>query len=311
MPTRLSLDALAALDAIDSRGSFAAAAKALHRVPSALSYTVNKLEDDLGVRLFDRSARKAVLTPAGRELLEEGRQLLALAGDLEFRVRHVARGWEVELRIAVDNLVPAETLLELVPEFDRLKTGTRLRFFYEVLGGTWDALVSGRCELAIGAGGEPPSLSGFSVREMSRLKFLFCVAPGHPLAKLPEPLKPAQIFAHRAVAVGDSSRTGVPRSSGLMTGQETLVVPDIAAKVVAQRRGLGVGYLPESLAREEADAGRLLIRRVAEPKHEATQYVAWRTSNKGKALAWWIEHLNEKTCSRALARQRVTRVDAG
>jgi DNA-binding transcriptional LysR family regulator len=146
---------------------------------------------------------------------------------------------------------------------------------------------------------------------MNRVRFLFCVAPGHALASVPEPLKPTQIFAHRAIAVGDTSRAGAPRSTGLITGQETLVVPDIAAKVVAQRLGLGVGYLPESLARDEAGAGRLLIKRVAEPKQEATQYVAWRTSNKGKALAWWIERLNEKTCSRALARQRVTRVSAG
>jgi DNA-binding transcriptional LysR family regulator len=309
MSVRLSFDALTALDAIVRQGSFAAAAKELHRVPSALSYTIQKMEDDLGVRLFDRTARKAELTHAGRELLEEGRQLLALAGDLEFRVRQVAKGWELELRIAVDNLVSAESLLDLVRDFDRMKTGTRLRFSYEVLGGTWEALLSGRCDLAIGAGGEPPSLSGYSVREVNRVRFLFCVAPGHPLAKAPEPLKPAQLFAHRAIAVGDTSRQAAPRSTGLLQGQDTLVVPDLAAKVAAQRLGLGVGYLPEPIARDEAEAGRLVIKRVAEPKHEAVQYVAWRSANRGKALAWWVERLDEKTCSRALSRQRVTRVE--
>lgn len=310
MQLRLSLEALSALDAIDRHGSFAAAAKALHRVPSALSYTVQKLESDLGLAIFDRSGRRAVFTPAGRELLEDGRQLLAFAGDTEFRARQVARGWEVELRVAVDMLVPAETLLEHVAGFDALRSGTRLRFSYEALGGTWDALLGGRCELAIGAGGDPPALSGYSVREMNRVRFLFCVAPGHALARAREPLSPAQIFAHRAVAVGDTSRTTVPRSSGLLTGQETLVVPDFAAKVAAQRMGLGVGYLPEALARDEAAAGRLLVRRVAEPKHEAVQYVAWRTANRGKALAWWIARLDARTCTRALARQRVTRVAA-
>lgn len=308
MSLRLSLDALAALDAIDRHGSFAAAARSLHRVPSALSYTVQKLESDLGLRIFDRSARRARFTPAGRELLEDGRQLLALAGDAEFRARQVARGWEVELRVTLDMLVPAETLLEHVAAFDALCTGTRLRLSYEALGGTWDALLGGRCELAIGAGGEPPALSGYSVREMNRVRFLFCVAPGHPLARAREPLKPAQIFAHRAVAVGDTSRNALPRSSGLLLGQETLVVPDFAAKVAAQRLGLGVGYLPEALARDEAAAGRLRIRRVAESKQEAVQYLAWRTSNRGKALAWWIERLDAATCTRALARQRVTRV---
>jgi DNA-binding transcriptional LysR family regulator len=308
MTLRLSLEALAALDAIERRGSFAAAAAELHRVPSALTYTVQKLEADLGAKLFDRSGRRATLTAAGRELLHEGRQLLALAGDLENRVRQVAKGWEVELRIALDNMVPAESLLEEIPGFDRLGTGTRLRLSYEVLGGTWDALINGRADLAIGASGEPPSLSGYTVREMNRVRFLFCVAPRHPLAKVAEPLQPAQMLAHRAVAVGDSSRHAPPRSTGLLTGQQILVVPDFAAKVAAQRMALGVGYLPEPLARDEEKAGRLLIRRVAEPKQEATQYLGWRSGARGKALAWWIERLDPKACARAVARQRITRV---
>src|SRR6516225_3212541 len=51
---KISLDALAMLDAIDARGSFAAAADALHRVPSALTHAVRKLEDDLGFPLFEK-----------------------------------------------------------------------------------------------------------------------------------------------------------------------------------------------------------------------------------------------------------------
>ena len=49
---RLSLEALQIIDAIDRRGSFSAAGKELHRVPSTISYTVGKLEDDLGVQVF-------------------------------------------------------------------------------------------------------------------------------------------------------------------------------------------------------------------------------------------------------------------
>src|SRR6478735_4278468 len=98
----LSLDALAVLDAIDRRGSFAAAAVELDRVPSAITYTVRRLEDALDVLLFDRRGHRARLTPAGRELLESGRRLLASAAAIETRVQRVATGWEAELRIAVD-----------------------------------------------------------------------------------------------------------------------------------------------------------------------------------------------------------------
>jgi DNA-binding transcriptional LysR family regulator len=68
LKVRLTLDALEVLDAIARKGSFAGAAEALHRVPSAITYTAQKLEEDLGVSLFDRSGHRAVLTEAGKEL---------------------------------------------------------------------------------------------------------------------------------------------------------------------------------------------------------------------------------------------------
>ncbi|MBK8063834.1 MAG: LysR family transcriptional regulator [Betaproteobacteria bacterium] len=300
---KLSLDALSTLDAIARRGSFAAAAAELHRVPSALTYTMAKLEDDLGVKLFDRSGRKAVLTAAGRELLDEGRHLLSLAGELECRVQQVAKGWEVELRIVVDVSLAAEGLLPLIARFDREGSGTRIRITYEVLGGTWDALLSRRADLAVGAGGEPLVQAGVAVRRMEAVAFLFAVAPAHPLARAQEPIPPAELQRHRAVAVGDTSRHLPARSTGLLLGQDTLTVPDFNAKVAAQRAGLGVGYLPEPIAREEQRAGRLLIKRVAEPKLEMFQYLAWRTANKGRALAWFLERLDTKTCA-ALTRRK-------
>ncbi len=301
---KLSLDGLTVLDAIERKGSFAAAAAELHRVPSALTYTMARLEEDLGARLFDRSGRRAALTPAGRELVEQGRGLLSLTGELERRVQQVAHGWEVELRIAIDITLTAEALLPLIAEFDGAQSGTRIRLSYEVLGGTWEAVQTGRADLAIGAGGEPLSQAGYSVRRMNPIPFLFAVAPGHPLAAEPEPLAPAQIQKYRAIAVADTSRSQPARSTGLLLGQETLTMPDLAAKVAAQRAGLGVGYLPEPIARDEHDAGRLVIRHVAEPRLESFQYLAWKTANKGKALAWFVERLDAAACG-ALVRRKV------
>ncbi|MEO8204435.1 MAG: LysR family transcriptional regulator [Betaproteobacteria bacterium] len=300
---KLSLDALVVLEAIDRKGSFAAAAAELHRVPSALTYTMAKLEEGLGARLFDRSGRRAALTPAGRELVDEGRDLLSLAGELERRVQQVARGWEVELRIAIDITLTAEGLLPLVAAFDEEAGGTRVRLAYEVLGGTWDALQSGRADLAIGAGGEPQSQAGFSLRRLDPMPFLFAVSPSHPLAALPEPLTPTQIQSYRAVAIADTSRSQPARSSGLLLGQDILTVPDFAAKVAAQRAGLGVGYLPEAIAHDEHAAGRLVVRNVAEPKVESFQYLAWKSANKGKALAWFLARLDAQECA-ALVRRR-------
>src|SRR5512147_2995436 len=148
MPT-LTLDALQLIDAIARRGSFAGAAEEMGRVPSAVTYAVRKLESDLDVLLFDRRGYRARLTPAGDELLREGRHLLAAADDLARRVQRVASGWEQALTLAVDNIVPFEPLLPVVADFLAVAP-TQLRITSEVLGGTWDVLLSGRADLAIG-----------------------------------------------------------------------------------------------------------------------------------------------------------------
>ena len=298
---RLSLEALEVLDAIDRRGSFAAAADELHRVPSAVTYTIRKLEDDLDTVLFDRRGHRAVLTPAGRELLEQGRHLLRAAGELEHRVRRLATGWETELRIACDDMIDIARLLPLVDAFYRENArensrdlaSTRLRLSYEVLGGTWDALASGRADLVIGVSGDAPASGGCSIRPLGRIEFLFAVAPSHPLASLPEPLVAEQIQAHRAVAIADTSRNLPPRSVGLLSGQDVLTVPDLESKIAAQVAGLGCGYLPKFAALLEVGARRLVVKNVEGSKPEASYAYAWRSENRGRALRWFLHRLDE------------------
>jgi len=288
---RLTLDALQVLDAIQRKGSFAAAAEALHRVPSAVTYTIQKLEDDLGVKLFDRSGHRAVLTDAGKELLREGSRLLNAANELENRVKRVATGYEVELRIAVSDVIPHDRLVPLIKEFYETQCGTRLRLLQEVYGGAWDALATDRADLAIGAPGEGPAGGGYQTRPFGAVEWAFMVAPTHPLATMDEPIPPEEILKYRSITAADSSRNLPPRTAGLLSGQDVLSVPDMRFKIAFQRAGLGVGYLPLHMTREDVEAGRLIIKQVVEPKPSVPMYVAWRTGHKGKALEWWVGRL--------------------
>ncbi len=290
---KLTLEALEALDAIDRQGSFAAGARQLNRVPSALTYTVQKLEQDLDVLLFDRRGHRAVLTEAGRELLEAGRHLLAAAGDLECRVRQVAKGWESELVIAINDLLPLDALMDLLAAFYREHGETRIRVLRESLSGTWDALANGRADLVIGATGDPPTGGGYRSEVMGEMAFVFAVAAGHPLAGLPEPIPRAERARHRAVVAADSSRRLPARTVGLLSGQETLTLPDMQAKLAAQVAGLGVGFLPEYLARPHVEAGRLVERQPEEGKVTETLYLARRATHRGKALNWFMARLSE------------------
>ena len=297
MKTGINLDALIVLDSIVRRGSFAAAAKELYRVPSSITYAIQKLEDNLEVTLVDRHGHRAHLTPAGEALLREGRDLLALADGVERNIKRVATGWEAELRIAVGDLIPYAKVLDLCEVFYKIAPDTRLRLSTEVLGGTWDALVSGRADLIIGAPGDGPPGGGYALHPLGEVEFVFVVAPHHPLAKETEPLTNDLIRKYRAVAAADSSRGLAPRTVALLPGQQVLTVADLHQKADAQKRGLGVGHLPRHLIESDIAAGDLLVKATEDGASTLHMiYYAWRTRHQGKALNWFKQQMfeNEK-----------------
>lgn len=299
MSIKLSLDSLEVLDAIARKGSFAAAAESLFRVPSAVTYTVRKLEEDLGVSLFNRSGHRAELTEAGAELLREGRHLLIAATELECRVRRVASGVETELSIAISDLFDIKAIFPILDAFYAQNFGTRLKLLREVYGGGWDALVSGRADIALGVPGDGPSGGGYTTMPMGTLEFIYAVSKNHPLAKLAEPLQNLDIMKYRSISAADSSRNLAPRTSGILTGQDVLTVPDMQTKLQAQIAGLGVGYLPKKLAEQYIASGELVMKQVAEPRHEVTAFLAWH-SNGGKAQQWLLEQLQQLTLNEVL-----------
>lgn len=288
---RLSLEALQILDAIDRKGTFAAAGTEMHKVPSTISYTVSKLEQELGVQVFERAGPRVKLTRAGAELLKEGRYLLKAAEDLEHRVRRVASGWETELSIAMDSLFSPVALTEEIRQFYQVADSTRLRFAHETLAGTWEALLERRADLIIGAAGEGPSGGGYNSHRLGSLAFVFCVSPEHPLAALRRPLGKADLHRYRNISVSDSVRKGPSRTVGLLFGQDTLAVPDMYSKYLLQLAGIGFGFLPQLLAQPAIDAGRLLICEVEEPRHPEPIYLAWRSGEDGAALKWWLDRM--------------------
>ncbi len=304
------LTALAVFRQVVERGSFAAAAREMGRVPSALTYSVRQLEDALDVLLFDRSSRQAVLTSAGQELLHEGRRLLQELDAVANRVRRIATGWESELTLVMDDAVARRAVFDLMEAFyaERLEDGTppptRLKLQVEVLAGTWEALLHGRADLALGVPAQAAS-STIHCEPAGELEFAFCIAPHHPLAALPEPLTAAQIAEHRIIAVADSARMLAPITVGLLPGQDVLTMPSMATKLEAMLRGLGCGSLPVTMVRRHLDAGRLVRKSTYEGRRAGVMHYAWRDTGQapGKALAWWLDRLRSDNTRRALLEQ--------
>ena len=303
----LTPDALAMLQTIAQQGSFAAAARALGLVPSALTYRVRQMEDALDVLLFDRRSRQAVLTAAGSELLHDGSRLLLEIDAMANRVKRVATGWEPQLTIAVDGIIQRATMMELCDAFFATGAPTRIKLRDESLSGTLRALTSGQADLAIGVALEPGTSAGVQGKSLGRIHFVFAVAPHHPLAAAPEPLADELIAAHRAVAVADSIHHASGLTIGLLAGQDVFTVPDMTAKLDAQLRGLGAGFLPEGMARAYVAAGRLVVKRVQRSERILRPGYAWRAQSKaqhGRALQWWLTRLESAATRCALLHQQ-------
>ncbi len=288
---KLTLEAIELVDAIARHGSFAGASERLHKVPSTISYAVAKLEEHLGFALFTRNGPRVALTPAGHELIREGRWLLSSARQLESRMRQIATGFESEVRLVHDSLIPTEAFNPDICAFEDLNCGTRLRIASEALTGTWEALREGRADIIVAAG-EGPAGGGYKAVAVGSLAFAFCTTATHPLAQLRRPLTRADLLEHTAIVVGDGARQLTDRTVGLLSGQRRITVPTMQAKIAAQAAGLGHGFVPRACVRVELETGVLVELQVEEPRPDETFWLAWRPEHMGEALKWWRQRLD-------------------
>lgn len=293
MQSPITLDALRALDAIDRKGSFAAAAKSLFKVPSALTYTVKKLEDDLNVVLFDRSKQKAQLTSAGKLILEQGREILIATDKLESAVKQLDSGWERNVTISRDTIIPLTPLLESILEFNKLEHDTNITISEESLGGGWDALHSNRTDIAIGVSDHLPK-GEYQIKEIGRVDFLFAVSQSHPLAFIDRPIEASDLLLYPSLIVSDSSLLLPTRDTGLFKSKQQIRFKTMQAKIEAQAMGLGVGFLPRHLIKKQLNEGILIEKKCTVPRVNPPLFIAWHKDNDGKACEWLTNKLISK-----------------
>jgi DNA-binding transcriptional LysR family regulator len=290
-----SQELIIVLDSIKKGKSFAQIGDELHKVPSAISYIIKDAESELQIKLIDRSTHKAKLTKAGESFLEDGCHVLELINRSVKRAKQIEAGWEKELKIAVDSMIPINRLFPMLKKFyAHCNEGIKLQLLHEVLGGTWDALYTGRADLVIGASGQVVSGGWFKTKIIGELEFIFAISPNHPLGEIKGTLSETEIEKHIGIVASDSSRSLNTRTSGIFEKQNKLALPGIEEKIQAQREGLGVGYLPKHLIGKYLKDGSLIEKKIDTEKFKSTVFMAWDSRHKGKALEWFISEI-EKT----------------
>ncbi len=290
MSSPITLEAMHILDAIERRGSFSSAAEELRRAPSSLSYQIQKLEQELDIIIFDRSGHKAELTPAGRLLLEKGRLILAATDEMVREANSIANGWELDLTIAFDGVIPINHFFPLV---DKLadKSKTRLKLQEEILAGSWEALSDDRADILIA----PQTgwvLPEAKTEVVGSIGFTWVAAPDHFVHKRAGEFDIEAQTRYRVIAIADSARSKPARSINVLEKQDRLTVTNFAAKLEALEQGLGIGTLPTHVARQKIAEGTL-VKIDGSEELTAPVIMAWKRNQMGKAKSWVIRNLSK------------------
>jgi DNA-binding transcriptional LysR family regulator len=248
---RISLDQWNALISVVDSGSYAKAGERLHKSQSTLTYFIKKMESDLAVKVFELRGRKAALTPTGELLYRRGKVLVEEAARLERAATDLGRGWEPEIRIAVDILFPTWLLLQCFAAFCGERPETHLELYEAVLGGTDEALQQGRVAFAIGSGVP----QGFVGDVLMPVRTVCMAAPSHPLHALGRMLTLEDLRPHRHVVIRDSGEARA-RSAGWLN-ELRLTVSNKATAIHAVATGMGYAWYPEDSVRGELERGAL------------------------------------------------------
>jgi DNA-binding transcriptional LysR family regulator len=248
---KISLDHWNVLVSVVESGGYSKAAERIHKSQSTLTYAIKKLESLLGVKVFELRGRKAVLTPTGELLYRRGKALMEEAARLEKTAGELAKGWEPEIRVAVDIIFPTWLLLKCFADFAAERPETHLELYETVLGGTDEALVAQRVEFAIGSN----IPQGFVGDVLMPIRAVCMAAPAHPLHQLGRPLTLEDLRRHRHIVIRDSGEQRV-RSAGWIN-ELRWTVSNKATSIHAVGLGLGYAWFPEDSVRGELERGVL------------------------------------------------------
>lgn len=252
MAPNITLEQWRSLIAIVDAGGYAQAAEILHKSQSAVTYAVQKIESQLGIKAFEIQGRKAVLTPTGQMLYRRALALVEEANDLERAAHALSAGWEAVINIAAEILFPSRILLACLEQFGEESPRTRIELIESVIGGTADSLLKGEADLAISPQ-PPPGLLG---NLLMRVRLVAVAHADHPLHHLDRALTFRDLRAYRHLVVRDSGKKRDQRTVFVEVDRRW-TVSQVATSIRAVCMGYGFAWLPEEHIRVELQTGLL------------------------------------------------------
>jgi len=252
VPT-VSLEQWYIFKVVVDQGSFQGAADYLIKSQSSISYAIQKLQENLGVRLFEQQGRRAVVTDMGKKMLIQADELLMQAASIEQLAGEYSAGWEPLLKVMTTQLFPPQLLTEVLALFAQQCTVTSIDFQQGTLSGVTDAATYGTADLIISS--RIPT--GFTGEKLCHGQLSRFVHHQHPLALLNRPLTLAELKPHAQIVMSDSS---AHRSvdAGWLGSQQRWTVNNFHESLSLIKQGVGHATLPISRIQDELANGELV-----------------------------------------------------
>lgn len=290
MNTTMDLAELQVFLTVASERSFSRAAARLHRTQPAISQAVKRLEDDLGERLFDRSAKDGKLTEAGRVLLDYAKRLMRLAEEADSAVRDL-RDLQRGRVLVGANEAAIHVLLPLLEHFRR--QFPRIQIDIRRVPSRQIGVEVLQRSLDFGILSFPPAERGLGTITLGSDELVVLMAPAHPLAGRKQvsmsELGEQDVIAHNEASPAREKvlRLFEQRHEKLNI---TVALPSLDGIKRAVEMNLGVALLPRRCAVTELARGtlvattvpqlrlprhlRLIYRQTGELSHAAQQFLA-------------------------------------
>lgn len=233
-------------------GGFNQASQNIHKSQSSIHTAVNKIENILGVKLFTIQGRKTTLTQAGELMLRKATYLLEEAEKIESIGVNLGEGVETRLRIAVDEVFPAELLYNVLDTVSNEFPYLRVELMESVLGGATELLKNGEVDIAVA----PFTTNDLFNEELCQIEFLAVASPSHQLNQASMPLPLEKLKSYRQIVVRDSA-ISERKDEGWLEAQQRWTVSHMRTSVDMIVNGFGFAWLPYPLIENELLEGKL------------------------------------------------------
>ncbi|MBP6862651.1 MAG: LysR family transcriptional regulator [Neisseriaceae bacterium] len=289
MKSIFSEDILKIFEQVAVTGSFTAAAQALGLTPSAVSRSIKRIETYLDAPLFNRQARTVTLTRSGEYLLKKTTMLLGEFESIKRSIESIDESIALKIKLCINNLLHTpEHTAQLLSHLKRRFPLCEFSVSTEVYNGVWDALLHQSADVAIGAPGIVIDGGGLNYTDIGYIDWQFVVAPDHPLASAPEPIAESTLRPYPNVFIADTAENINKRVGWLLYGQEVIKVTDWETKKRLQMLGTGIGFMPTSMVQQALADGRLVAKRIKNPRQPSKQLLVIKQELKGE-FSYWLE----------------------